>query len=290
LKKIHEIEFNHKTKTRNGFEILSTEKLMSNPIMESKLGIAHKITFYAVMFIVEGSGKHGIDFKSHSFEKGSLIFVSSYQVHTFSKELNYKGYLILFTDEFLMKNLSPTEIRAFSSLYNYEIYNPVIQVGNEFYDEFLRLIKDLEVEFQRNADHLKEDILRNKLKVLLLKAERYKTTDKRIVNSKYYAEFLRFQTLLKVNIKTEHQVQFYASKLFMSTKKLNAITQELLGSPAKKVISDIRILKIKRSLMNLSQNIKEIAFEFGFDEPTNFVKFFKKYTGITPTDFRELNP
>jgi len=289
LKTIPEIAFNDKNKENFGFEIIRLEDFMNHPALIGKLGIEHKLTFYAIMFIVNGNGKHSIDFKSHSYSQGSLIFISNEQVHAFSKDKNYNGYLILFKDEFLMKNLSPTEIRSFVSLYNYEIYEPVVQLPNNNYNEFLRLIQSIEQEYQGNSDYIKEDVIRNQLKVLLLKSERYKITNPKIINSKYYAEFIQLHNLIKVNIKTKYQVQFYADKLFMSTKKLNNITHEILGSSTKKVLSDIRVLKIKRSLMNMKQSIKEIAFEFGFDEHTNFVKFFKKHTGVTPSDFRELN-
>ena len=289
MNKIPEITFDNKNPSKIGFEITRIEELINSSKMESKLGKVHKLTFFAIMFIDSGKGQHNIDFRNYNFKKGDIIFISNEQVHSFSQDKSYKGYLILFTDEFLMKSLSNQEMRAFSSLYNYQIYNPIVQVGNEFYEDYLRLIQDIKIEYHAKDDHLKEDILRNKLKVLLLKSERFKNNDSQIVNSKYYSEFLQFQNLLKVNIKTEYQVQFYANKLFMSSKKLNTITKEILGSSVKKVISDIRTLKIKRSLLDLSQSIKEIAFEFGFDEHTNFVKFFKKQTGISPSDFRELN-
>lgn len=289
MNKIPEITFDNKNQSKLGFEITRIEELINSSIMESKLGKVHKLTFFAIMFIDNGKGQHNIDFRNYNFKKGDIIFISNEQVHAFSQDKCYKGYLILFTDEFLMKNLSNQEMRAFSSLYNYQIYNPIVEVGNEFYEDYLRLIQDIKIEYQAKNDHLKEDILRNKLKVLLLKSERFKNNHSQIVNSKYYSEFLQFQNLLKVNIKTEYHVQFYADKLFMSSKKLNTITKEILGFSVKKIVSDIRTLKIKRSLLDLSQSIKEIAFEFGFDEHTNFVKFFKKQTGISPSDFRELN-
>lgn len=289
MEEIHKIEFNNKTSDNLGFEIVRLEELLGTDLLISKLGIVHQLTFYAIMFIADGNNTHCIDFKNHRYKKGSLIFIADDQVHAFSTEKDYRGFLVLFTSEFLMKNLSPTEIRSFSSIYNYEIYNPVSQVSKEFYTEFLRLFQDLETEYQQHEDHLSENILRNQLKVLLLKMERHRAIDQKIVSSKYYAEFIQLQALLKANIKTEYRVQFYADKLFMSAKKLNTITHEILGLSAKKVISSIRVLKMKRSLMNLPQSIKEVAFEFGFDEQTNFVKFFKKQTGVTPSDFRALN-
>jgi AraC family transcriptional activator of pobA len=39
--------------------------------------------------------------------------------------------------------------------------------------------------------------------------------------------------------------------------------------------------------MNTSLSIKEISYKTGFEDPTNFVKYFKKYAELTPIDFRK---
>ncbi len=39
-------------------------------------------------------------------------------------------------------------------------------------------------------------------------------------------------------------------------------------------------------LVSTSLSVKEIAFALGFGEPTNFLKYFKKHTSLTPVEFR----
>jgi YesN/AraC family two-component response regulator len=36
-------------------------------------------------------------------------------------------------------------------------------------------------------------------------------------------------------------------------------------------------------------SVREISEHTGFDEPTNFVKYFKKHSGQTPEKFRKKN-
>ncbi len=73
----------------------------------------------------------------------------------------------------------------------------------------------------------------------------------------------------------------------MSTKKLNRIVQEIMHQPAKAYINEILIIEMKRLLMNTNFSIKEIAYKTGFEDPTNFVKYFKKSTQKTPIEFRK---
>ncbi len=55
-----------------------------------------------------------------------------------------------------------------------------------------------------------------------------------------------------------------------------------------KIINDRIILEAKRQLCYTDLKIKEIAFRLGFDDPSYFVKLFKRQTGILPAEFRVL--
>jgi AraC-like DNA-binding protein len=46
-------------------------------------------------------------------------------------------------------------------------------------------------------------------------------------------------------------------------------------------------LLAKRLLVNSNLTSSEIAYELGFDEPTNFTKFFQKKEKISPSMFRK---
>ncbi|MNL40944.1 DNA-binding transcriptional regulator AraC [compost metagenome] len=47
------------------------------------------------------------------------------------------------------------------------------------------------------------------------------------------------------------------------------------------------MLEAKRLLVHTHESIKEIGFALGFEEPTNFVKYFRKHSGLTPVAFRD---
>jgi AraC-like DNA-binding protein len=47
------------------------------------------------------------------------------------------------------------------------------------------------------------------------------------------------------------------------------------------------IMESKNLLTYTSLTVSEIAFKLHFSEPTHFIRFFKKETGLTPADFRQ---
>lgn len=55
---------------------------------------------------------------------------------------------------------------------------------------------------------------------------------------------------------------------------------------AKAVITDRLVLEAKRLLAHSLLPVAGIGDQLGFGEATNFVKFFRRETGLTPGDFR----
>ena len=68
---------------------------------------------------------------------------------------------------------------------------------------------------------------------------------------------------------------------------MNQATSKVLGKSPKELIDDRILLEAKRLLVHGNKSIKEIGFELGFEEPTNFIKYFRKHIGKTPMEFRE---
>ena len=287
-KNIPEISFQSIHNKSFEFQIVGNREILTNQIPNRPDPFRpHRIHFYAILFILEGEGKHFIDFKTYDYKKGSLIFISKEQVQAFEKNEAREASFLLFTENFIERGSLNSSLMQQLSLYNYHLYPPVIQLKENEIASFENLVKRIKEEYEAPDDNLTEEIIQSSLKIFLGMAERIRKKNRAMFTpSKYQSEFIDFQKLLNEKLFSTRQVQFYAKQMGMSTKKLNRITQEVTNKPAKSYISDILILEIKRFLINTSLSIKEISYKTGFEDPTNFVKFFKKYAGSTPIDFR----
>jgi AraC-like DNA-binding protein len=54
------------------------------------------------------------------------------------------------------------------------------------------------------------------------------------------------------------------------------------------MIQERIILEIQRLLLHSDLNINQIGYRLGFDDPSYFVKYFKKHTKISPSEFRKV--
>ena len=288
-KNIPEVKFENLHNKDFEFQIISNREILADKI---PLGHdpfrPHRIHFFAILFILEGEGQHFVDFKNHDYRKGSIIFIAKEQVQAFRLNDNREAYFLLFTENFIERGNLSANLMQELSLYNYHLYPPVLHLPEEEMPVFEKLVLRIKDEYDAPDDVLTEEIIKSSLKIFLCLAERIRKRNPSSLRlSTYQSEFLQFQKLLNQHLFTSRQVQFYAQQMGMSAKKLNRITQELTNRPVKTYLNDTLVLEAKRLLMNTSLSIKEISYKIGFDDPTNFVKYFKKHTQLTPLDFRK---
>jgi hypothetical protein len=128
MEKIPRISFLKTDKAKIEFEIFTLNSLFSR---QGKLNLSlekpHRVDFYLILAITEGTGTHIIDFSPYRYREGSILFISKGQVHAFEVRPDRDGFLILFTEAFLSKNLIHSDILSFYRLYNYHLHSPVMQ-------------------------------------------------------------------------------------------------------------------------------------------------------------------
>lgn len=74
----------------------------------------------------------------------------------------------------------------------------------------------------------------------------------------------------------------------ISPSYLSGIFAEGMGIGLNAYLNDYRIRQAKRFLDETSLNISEIGYKCGFNSAQSFTRVFKKNTGMTPRQFREL--
>lgn len=267
--------------------VTNKEVLMEVPSTAVNPFRPHRIGFYSILFIFEGEGKHSIDFKTYNYRRGSIIFIARDQVHAFERNNDRDARFMGFTEEFFQKSRMGSTLIKQLSLFNYQLHSPVIQLEGERIDIFSRLVLRLEREYHAPDDSLTEEIIISLLRIFLCLAERERKQNiTERPKSKFEDEFLVFQNLVQKHLFESRKVKYYAELMNISSKQLNRITQDVTGLPSKNYLNEVMLMEIKRFLMNTSLSVKEIGFRTGFEETTNFVKFFKKYEGMTPARFR----
>lgn len=99
----------------------------------------------------------------------------------------------------------------------------------------------------------------------------------------------RFLTLVEQNYQKNLSVKSYAERLEVSAGHLSATVKQNMNKTAGEIIRERLLIEAKRLLHYSELTVSDIAFRLNFEDPSYFARFFRKYTGVTPTDFRQGN-
>lgn len=95
-----------------------------------------------------------------------------------------------------------------------------------------------------------------------------------------------FFRLLHRNYKSERALAFYAAELCITTKYLSKVISRTTGQTVYFWIEEFSVKEAKLLLRSTQATVTEIAEQLNFPNSSFFAKFFRRHTGLTPTEFR----
>jgi AraC-like DNA-binding protein len=107
-----------------------------------------------------------------------------------------------------------------------------------------------------------------------------------LLNSNKESIAMKFAMLVFENRETHREVAYYADQLCISPLYLTKIIQEVNGRSARDMIADYTIIGIKTLLRNADITIKDVVRHSGFSSQSSFSRFFRKHTGMSPSEYR----
>lgn len=258
----------------------------------------HVHTFYEIIWFQEEGGMHRVDFQEYEIKANTLLFLSPGQVHCFDSNTRPKGVILKFCTDFLREGYGDEDIFIKYDMFNAFDTIPYCVIRDDnVVKELNRLIMRMEEEESHTPlsnclgcdDFAHKDMLRSLLRIFLIYIHRYgERQDVQPLNAikPSHRLFVQFRRLLEHNYKKLHTVKEYADLLNVSSKTLNNSVIECSGKTPLTFINDRILLEAKRLLRYTGLFVKEISYRLGFDDPSYFVKFFKRQVGVLPSEFK----
>lgn len=145
--------------------------------------------------------------------------------------------------------------------------------------------------YRDRGNIFRNTIIRNRLQNVLLEAfdktQRFAPDVHSQTGTTRQADlFQRFVALVHEHCTEQREVAFYADRLCISTRYLSTIIRSVAHSTAKEFIDRSVVLEIKMLLGSTELSLQEIAYRLHFPDQSYLGRFFKKHTGVSPTEFR----
>lgn len=248
----------------------------------------HRHNYYTVLVVKKASGFHKIDFNTYDLGNHQIYFVAPGQVHQVLEKEQSFGYAMTFSNQFLVESSIPLSFIDSLNLFNNYGQSPPLLPKNEQFNTIENFTANIFELFTSNAT-MKHLSIGAFLKLLLIECNNICAinpvdSDQDISGNNLIRAF---KTAVDNNFRKQHSTGFYANELHITPDHLNRTVKSKIGKTAKEYIQARITTEAKRLLYFTDESNKEIAYELGFNEPANFSAFFKKQTGLSPSNFKK---
>lgn len=242
-----------------------------------------------------GWGKVLVNGVLHDLARGSM-FINSPLVQSFVIEQSDNYQAIRFSEsvETVFSAIEP----VYQNLINSQLYkDPFAVISVSQLNMLLTLYSHILKKQNEICDSCSEDVLLVNTQMskilrqffvlgfMLLIMERRQEKLKKV--SKMEQTTFDFLKSLLQNCVTERSMAFYASQSGLTENHFTHVIKKTTGRTPKSWISDFTILKAKQFLSEKGVRVKEVSDRMNFPDPYTFGKFFKKNTGMSPTEYQQ---
>ena len=246
----------------------------------------HATSFYEMFFFMEGSGSVILEGKPLHFKAPAVLLLPPAVPRKWQVKKTPDCMLVIFEGEFMETFLKDQLFLHRLYYFNNVDSAPLLPLDGKEMDRFRELLLGIKQEIA----HLQEDsqqLLRAYLYQLLIIVNRSYSAHYKLKGHLYKnTEILKFRGLLKQHIREKQSVKEYAELLNMNRNRLNHLCQETFGKHATDIIRNELLQACKNELLTSDKTIAEISYEFNFSAPSNFVRFFKSMTNVSPASYR----
>ncbi len=275
------------------FHIVNLAEFSYKRINEQKLPLkvsSRKLGFFQIVTSNNHDANLTVDGTKYDDMKVDIIFIAPDQVVSFDVKSFKKGtvaYSLVFSSEFL--NIAPSNYSLLKNFPYFNVNRPPVYTLTEEQNNFFIEHMDKIYGYFKDLDKDNLEIIRSYLTIMLFEAKQMfiEGEVKSVANSRFEEVAYQFEALIMQITNKRQKLEYYANKLNFSSIYLAECVKKATGKTAKQIITEYLILESKSLLNQSTKTINDIAFQLGFGDTSNFISFFKKNSGSTPSQYRK---
>lgn len=237
-----------------------------------------------------GKCKYGQNY--FDFDEGIMYFIAPHQVLQFEDVLlnSVRGFVMVVHPDFLQSYPLAAKIKD----YGYFSYtnNEALFLSEKEEKSIFDIIENVQSEINTNMDAFTQDLLVSNIDLLLKYCDRFYNRQF-LTRKKNNNDLLsKLENLLDDYFKNDliengiPSVQFFAEKLNLSPNYLSDMLRVQTGQTTQQHIQNRVIEKAKELLSTTHLSVSEIAYQLGFEHPQSFHRLFKKFSTLSPLEYR----
>lgn len=250
-------------------------------------GKTMKVDVDTIIFCRKGTAHIEIDLIPYELVANTqLIIIAGSIVHNISNSDDFKISYITFKHEVYDEATAQLEPSFTFFLKEY----PCVQLGEKRINKMNYLVEAMKDFYNEKTNCFRVKIFKNNIQSFLLDVYDKTRTLFKIDKSEEVGRreelFIKFIHLIHKYCPQQREVGFYAEKLYITSRYLSSITQNVADKSAKYIIDKHAIQRIKIMLKYSNMSIQDISYELNFPDQSFFSRYFKKHTSMSPLEYR----
>ncbi len=239
---------------------------------------------FQILLLVEGGARVRVDHRAQDVAAPFAIAMPSGAVHAFNFTPDTHGYVLTIEDSMISRH-GAGDAHAAALLMQPTLID--LAAAPDRAARLIALFEQIALEF-RDGGRATGAVLQwlaSAALVLVLRQNEHVVREK-MRGARETADFHRFRALIEAQLTEHWPVPRYAAELGLSESRLARVCRIAAGKSPLEVVQDRLTLEARRRLIHVAGSVATLAYELGFEDPAYFWRFFRRRTGMTPSEFR----
>ena len=244
-----------------------------------------KLENFTLLHIIKGSGQFKLALEGYSIRNQTMYFAYPGQIISGIALNDLDGYLMYGNLQFMLKAIPELLDLKLFQLYG---LRHEIELTSEYHEKLINLNKNILDEYAIN-DFRKEEILQSLVNLHVYYTDRIMYQQYFKLEKSIHPKVRSFFAIMNMQHTVNLKVSDYAEKLNIGPNYLNELVRKQTGKSVKTIIKEKTLRQACVYLIHTGQEVKEIAYNLGYNYPQYFVRDFKANYGITPIQYRNTH-
>lgn len=250
-----------------------------------------RIDAFIIGIGTEGETSVSFNLREFDLKKDSMFIFGPQSILQMHSNENFKAQVLVISTD-LMRRINIDTKHIIPLLLQFGNH-PCIELSPEESRQIRNFISLVESETQGPETDFAREIICE-----LIAASIYKICDilchylaehpeiENSIHSRAEEYFKQFAALLSEHFRTERSVKFYATKLCITPKYLTTLIKRISGKSVSEWIDNYVTIEAKTLLKYSNMSVQEIAYHLNFPNQSFFGSYFKRNTGISPSQYK----
>ncbi len=251
---------------------------------------AHKHNFFELVFIVDGTGVQCINDNKFEYKPDQLFLLMPQDCHSFKIGTRTKFFFIRFNNIYLQAQHKEW-IQKLEFIFENNNHLPGCILKNRSDKQLVRSLVEAIIREQVNQQAYHLELVQQIINTLITVVARNITFT---VPAKLQQKGVSNTSLDMVHYIHQHiyspdklKAELIASQFSISPGYISEYFKTHTGESLQQYITNYRLKLVEIRLRYSDLRMNEIAFELGFTDESHLNRMFKKYKGMSPSDYRK---